>query len=193
MTTLPQASIWLLPSNPSLLSPTISELSDEYGVPLFKPHVTLHCTFEPTSVEHLVEALRLAAVKQLQSETLKVESVGHSPIRFKTLFLEFEHTHTLFKLAKNLASALPSDYEFVPHLSLMYHHDLPEEKRIALQTKYIAKFSGMELNFSEVALVSPGTGKSDFEDVEAWEILKVFQLGEKHCAINCNILRKFII
>lgn len=173
------SSYWLVPKDPSsLLVSTIRELSEEFSTPIFSPHVTLHCVFEPTSVQDaLLPALDHAHAKAGGTPiTLTVSSIGHSEVRFKTLFLEFEHSEQLQHLANSLAIDLPSAYKFIPHLSLLYRENLSLSVRNELCTRLLGRFQKIKLEFDLVTLVSPGKDHRDFDIVEDWEIVRQLRL-----------------
>ena len=105
---------------------------------------------------------------------LKVSGIGHSSVRFKTLFLEFERNEQLEQLHENLRKSLKSSYIFKPHLSLMYQEDLSQPIRENLVERFEHKFKSAELEFRLIAAVSPGKDQKDFNQVDLWEI--VYQL-----------------
>jgi hypothetical protein len=170
---LPTASFWLRPSSSAAFDGTIQKLASEFMTPIFDPHVTLHCTFVDTQLSKLDAALENLKIDYGSDGplSLKVLSISHSPVRFKTLFLEFEDNASLKDLHGSLAKSLPSPYTFLPHLSLLYRGDLPEVDRERLKRELIGAFVGKTFVFNSVALVSPGPGRPNFDDVRAWEVI----------------------
>jgi len=174
--TLGTSSFWLVPcaSQRDFFDSIVKDLAQEFSTPVFCPHLTLHCVFQPASVRSaLVPALDRAVQKLPRPISLKVASIGHSALRFKTLFVEFEGANEdLFGLARSLSAELPSDYMFAPHLSLLYRENLDLKTRERLAKMYAERLRGLTVEFNSVTLVSPGKGHDTFDFVEDWEIVE---------------------
>src|SRR4029077_21024974 len=108
-----------------VFSREIRELAEQFGAPLFEPHVTIFIA--PSDSRAPIEVL-------LEVGQVKVELTTHS-IRFseqftKTLFVQFETNSALQELGDAIwkASGARDRYLMDPHLSLLYAK-LPPETR----------------------------------------------------------------
>jgi 2'-5' RNA ligase len=169
--------LWLVPgqSEHAFYAGLIDAWATEFDAPRFEPHVTLYagvCT-APDRVEDLAGSLG----QGLPPVTLVVRSMGHSAVRFKTLYLEFEPNARLSGLSAAFASRLaqPADYTLRPHLSLLYK-ELGQPQREALARR--VSLVGQSVRFDQLALVRPGRGQAGWEEVAGWEVW--WRLGLSH-------------
>ena len=126
--TQPEYSIWLMPSKTDLayLSTIIQSLGRKYDAPVFEPHCTL---FSP--ITDLKSAMKV--IDTFDSQPFQVKSVGlnHSDVIWKTVFIELEMNDQLEWLNQKFSDIFVIDYEFKPHISLIYQ-SIPSKKRNAI-------------------------------------------------------------
>ena len=126
--TQPEYSIWLMPSKTDLayLSTIIQSLGRKYDAPTFEPHCTL---FSPIS--DLKTSIKV--IDTFGSQPFQVKSVclNHSDVIWKTVFIELEMNDELEWLNQKFSDIFVIDYEFKPHISLIYQ-SIPSKKRNAI-------------------------------------------------------------
>jgi hypothetical protein len=156
----------------------IDALSRSYDAPRFLPHVTVH-------VERVAPDADLTAVLDEVAArcgpfAMRAGPTGHSPIRFKALFVPLCGDE-ICDLAAALAGGVarwrqaPADggepvpaYRLEPHLSLLYK-ELPEGERATLAARH--SYVGESFYFDRITAVMPGQGATDFSCVEDWVVL----------------------
>ncbi|MEA1881827.1 MAG: hypothetical protein U9N31_05440 [Candidatus Marinimicrobia bacterium] len=152
----PKYSFWLLPGkeDKAYLSKTIQSLGKEYNAPVFDPHCTL---FSPVSDFESAKTI----INQLNFKPFEVTMSGlhQSEIIWKTVFIELEINPYLILLNYLFQQAFDMDYNFQPHISLIYKEMNMETKMIIIE-KLIVKNS---YRMSRIAIVDT-TGP-----VEGWE------------------------
>lgn len=172
-------AFWLLPGATSmrLFVQHIDELARRYDAPRFMPHVTLH-------VDRVVRRADLAdvlddAAARFPPFAMQAGATGHSPVRFKALFVTLsggEIVRLAAALADRAARWRPEPaagekptaaYRLEPHLSLLYK-ELSEGERARLAAEYC--FEGESVYFDRITAVTPGPGACDFSCVEDWVV-----------------------
>ena len=159
-------TFWLLPAEPAhtFFSGLIAELAARFDAPVFEPHVTVYVT--DAQNENAMKLLNCASAN-IASCRLSITGIDYSDTFTKTLFVQFEPDAALARLSEDLrrASAVRSDYQLNPHLSLLYK-DLDTETKRELAKSITLPFD--ELVFDRVkAVISPAEIRSRAE-VEAW-------------------------
>jgi hypothetical protein len=172
-------AFWLLPAEHPmrLFAECIDGLACRYDAPRFLPHVTVR-------VERLTPDADLAAVLEEVAArrgpfAMRTGPTGHSPMRFKALFVPLCGDE-IFGLASDLAvAAAPwrraladggeaaSGYRLEPHLSLLYK-ELPAGERAALAARH--SYAGESVRFDRITAVTPRLGAADFSCVEDWVV-----------------------
>ncbi len=101
----------------------ISSLAKKYTAPKFAAHLTIY-----SKISSISEAKK--AVSAIKSKKIRVKTlgIGESDYLWKTLFVKIKKDRQLVKIHQSLHDYLKNDYEFAPHLSLIY-------KKINAQTK----------------------------------------------------------
>ena len=165
---------WLIPAEParSYFRSLISNLADRFDGPVFEPHVTIYVT---ENTEEQPDTVLGEAFKSYGRYRLSVRGLDHSDKFTKTLFVQFEPNEELARLTSDLrrASAVQSDYELNPHLSLIYRTMSREAKR-DLAASINLPFDEVRFH-SAMAVISPANIKTR-EDVEAWRVVATQQL-----------------
>jgi 2'-5' RNA ligase len=166
-------AFWLMPARAERdrFTSVIAELAARYDAPVFEPHVTL--------IGGKLDEQKAADVLQrcTFSEPIELEIAGveTSEKYTKTLFVQFRPSPLASELSDAITAAanITSDYEFNPHLSLLYKEMREVEKAAAA--------SRIELPFDRVtfdglkAIVTPAEITSR-KEVEAWRTI-----GERRC------------
>lgn len=128
-----RCSVWLTfaKDGQSILDDTVSRIAKEHKSPRFMAHITVYGTID-TEIESLIDICKKIS-KHTRPFFVKVIGIGHSNNFWRTLFLELELNQELqnvyLQLEKDLKSYL--DYEFHPHISIMYKNTTDFEKEKA--------------------------------------------------------------
>jgi 2'-5' RNA ligase len=160
---------WLTPAEParSYFKSLISDLAAHFDAPVFEPHVTVYVTNAGRENPNMV---LMSVMSDRQKYRLSIRGLDYSDQFTKTLFVQFAPDRNLARLREDLqrASGSPTDYEFNPHLSLLYKEMDTETKR--------GLAASIALPFTEVifdratAVICPATISSR-QDVEAWSVV----------------------
>lgn len=105
----------------ALLTDTVQSLAQEYGGPLFAPHLTLLAKIPEVSEQELVEKSRTLAAN-LAPFTLTLSGFGAEGTYFRTLYMTVQNRD---EVAKHHAQAREvfggeDSAPYMPHLSLLY-------------------------------------------------------------------------
>jgi hypothetical protein len=115
--------------------------------------------------------------KHTSEISLALLKITASDFFFKTVFLTFKDTDSVVKLNQAVAK-IPHesvDYQFNPHVSLLYKElPLKEKERIAASIH----LSQTVLVFDKLSIVIPGEGK-DWYDIAAWQMADAFSLSPR--------------
>ncbi len=118
-------SVWLVPaySDAKYYNQIIASLSKQYAAPKFAAHMTIY-----SKISSLGEAKK--AVSGIKSKKIRAKTlgIGKSDYLWKTLFVKIKKDRHLVKIHQSLHDSLKNNYDFAPHLSLIY-------KKINTQTK----------------------------------------------------------
>jgi 2'-5' RNA ligase len=171
-------SVWLVPALPEreTLRTVITELSGTFGAPAFDPHVTLYNADIPTENQADIMARLAEIAAEFANFELKSGEVQHTENFFKTVFIQIEPDKTLEKLQKAIAKPLKAhgDYDFDPHLSLIYK-EMPDESKAALaQTVQTPPYFGVD----EIWVVTPGDLAAGWFAITHWQVIERFKLSQ---------------
>jgi 2'-5' RNA ligase len=115
-------SIWLMPSADaySRLLGLITQLSKDYGGPVFDPHVTLIGGVLGSNEEIVSKTLRLASL--LEPFTIELENLDYSDEFFTCLFIRVKQSEKMIGAYSRAQDVfrLPRDPQWMPHLSILY-------------------------------------------------------------------------
>lgn len=123
-------AIWLLPTknDTKYLSSIITNLSRKFNSPTFLPHITIYGLVDaPLSI---IEDAITTAISNLSSFTVKKSEINYSDNIWKTIFINIVPNQELKSINEKLAQKLDqyTNYEFLPHISLMYKKIARSEK-----------------------------------------------------------------
>jgi 2'-5' RNA ligase len=165
---------WLIPAEPvrSFLERTIVDLARRYEAPVFEPHLTIHVGLDRPEAEEVI-AQAAGSCRFLQAKVLEV---CQSDEFIKTLFVQFALDRKLRQLYEIIRDAAQdsSDYQFNPHLSLLYKNmSIAARRRLADSIKL--PFSDVPFDsIKAVRCVSPTRNRAD---VEAWRVVATKRLS----------------
>jgi 2'-5' RNA ligase len=164
-------SVWLIPAQKDFdyFGAVIDKLAREQGVPAFRPHVTIFVG-QTDSLSRIEQVLKVHANLSTPI-VLKITGVDVTEMKYKSLFVTLENSEQLAKLSSEIGkNAFNNDYQFRPHLSLLYK-DMPLNEKKALQKQFNLKLS--TITFDKIELIR----EDDPDDVSKW--IPVFVQGYK--------------
>ena len=169
---------WLLPETAAreVFSREIRKLAEQFGAPLFEPHVTVFVA--PENSHAPLEVLHQLGEVDIE---LTIHSIGFTEEFTKTLFVQFETNSALQKLgdATWKASGASDRYLINPHLSLLYAKLPPETKR-SLADKIRLPFR--EVPFTSICAMRCARPTATASEVEQWKLLTGQNKRRKHGA-----------
>ena len=121
------------------LSTIIQSLSREHDAPTFEPHCTL---FSPIS--DLKSFIKV--IDTFDSQPFQVKSVclNHSDVIWKTVFIELEMNDELEWLNQKFSDISVMDYEFNPHISLIYQSISNKKRQAIIDNLDLKKYYKMD-------------------------------------------------
>jgi 2'-5' RNA ligase len=167
-------SIWLEPvtHDATYLRKIIQNISLEYHAPMFSPHVTLY-----SGIERLADAKNAMTNCKVSRMRLRCTSIGHSSYLWKTIFINVKNGQKLKTLNRTLRENLKNEYEFKPHISLVYKKlDAKTRKKIinGLKTR-------STITFDKISIIKSLAGK------KKKEMEKIKKLKQKRKSISKNL------
>ena len=163
-------SIWLMPDNIATerFQKVIASLSETHQSPIFTPHITLLSGMQEVNDLHFYKISVLAALTQVFD--VLVGEWSSTNLYFRALFLHTKPSELLNKLQSEVAAIFSEvEYEFNPHLSLLYA-DLKEDDTSVDVSKEV--FANMFQAVSIAVVQTEG-------EVEDWKIVDSFVLHQK--------------
>jgi len=164
-------SLWLMPTGEvrQRLAAAILDLSREYAVPAFKPHVTLAGGIVGPAREVTSKMAELA--RRIPPFTIRLTEVDFLDEYFRCLFVRVATTHPIMKANQvgREVFGLEKQPAFMPHLSLLYA-DLPSAAKERIVASLGRRFE-LEFNVSGVHLYLIK------DKVAAWRCMARFGLG----------------
>lgn len=159
-------TLWLIPKGESYdkFAGLIKKLANEYGGPIFVPHVTLLGDIKLTESEMIKRTSQL--VKSQKAYSISLGKIAYEDYFFRTLIVlaeVIEQLQNLHDLAKKIFEMNIPPY--MPHLSILYG-EYPAE----IKEKIIAEIGRDQtarLEAGSVHLIKGG-------EVKDWEIIKEF-------------------
>ena len=161
--------IWFLfdKSDHEYLSSIIKELSNQYNCQSFIPHITAHGIIN-CSIEQ-IDKIIIDSIKGIKPFMIEKSKLSFSDDFWKTLFIDILPNKKMRKINENLKCDLPlkQDYNFSPHISLMYKKINKNEKE-RLATRSITK-NNFKISSLSIQKFS--------ENINEWEKIKEYSLG----------------
>jgi len=160
-------AIWLLPdtNDTKYLSRIITNLSRKFNSPTFLPHVTIYGLVDA----HLsiIEDAITNAISNLNSFTVKKLEINYSDNIWKTIFINIVTNQELESINEKLAQKLDqyANYEFLPHISLMYKKIAKSEKAKIIDGLHIKN----EFLMDRIAI------QQYSENVNEWKNIRYFK------------------
>jgi 2'-5' RNA ligase len=160
---------WLIPAEPerSFFENIIIDLARRYDTPAFEPHMTIHVE---SNGEDIAEEAIAKAASYCGLIQAKVLRTNHSGEFIKTLFVQFAVSTKLRRVNEIIRNAAQdsSEYQFKPHLSLLYKK-VPMPVRRQLANSISLPFS--EVYFDSIKAVHCTSPTRNRADVEAWRVV----------------------
>ena len=159
-------ALWLTPDaeNRQLLSKHIGQFSEKYQSSQFEPHITLLGKITGDETELIRSAQSLA--NDLRCIDVNARHLDTDDIFYKRLFLKIEPSVRLdqaYQQASRLFE-LSDEYQWLPHLSLLYSEQTISEKDLLSLGEFDLKLNCLQLI-------------SAFGLPEEWKILLSIDLG----------------
>ena len=161
-------AIWLLfeKNDNKYLSKIIKNLSEKYDAPQFLPHITTYgiVDAELTTIEKAVRG----SINNLKPFVVNKLGEGYSDYFWETLFIEIKPNYELNLINTRLSDRLSryTNYEFLPHISLVYKKMSSSEKKKIISNMNIKN----EFTIASIAI------QQFSENVGEWKIVKDFKL-----------------
>ena len=163
-------AIWFLfgKEDGRYLEHIIKDLATRHNSPFFIPHITVYGLVN-TDLE-TIDNLILESIKGVKPFLVEKNSIGYSDDFWKTLFIEIKQNLYLNSINEKLTNGLSklSNYEFSPHISVIYKKMNENEKKFMVQN----------LNVKNDFLVSKIVIHEFSNNVEDWKIIKEYDLGD---------------
>lgn len=159
-------ALWLMPKGKiyTKFAQIIKKLGQEYGGPIFEPHVTLLGDIELPEEEMIKRTAQLVGGQKPFPITIK--QVDYQDFYFRTLFVRADLTESLQALHNKARKIFKKDIPpYMPHLSLLYGNypvDLKEKIITEIGRDQIAQFE-----VSGVFLKKAG-------EIKDWKVIKEF-------------------
>ncbi len=150
-------SFWLVPSvaDRRYWQQVIQDLATEFEAPVFIPHVTLQAGDNIDSGN--IEQLLITIAKETRALCLQIDAVSYDTQFTKTLFLQLVESPETNQLSHALAreGLGTGDYQFSPHISLLYKNNLSDAVKRGAEQKI--QIPGWTVFFDELwAVECPG-------------------------------------
>ncbi|MCH7763679.1 MAG: hypothetical protein IIB95_08050 [Candidatus Marinimicrobia bacterium] len=170
-------SIWLTPAekDAKYLQNIINNLAAEYHAPIFSPHCTLYSPTDLGKIE--LERILKDAATGVGPISVTKDKLNHTPIIWKTVFIDLKPSWELSELSHRIKFALqnsnpnpnlnPIPYSFSPHISLIYK-EMPDE-----QKEKIIRNLSVKNSYKMDKITAMKTG----HDVKHWEKIAEVQLN----------------
>ena len=161
-------AIWLLPENKdaSYLSKIINDLSKKYHAPTFFPHITIYGIVD-VSLYKVNQSIK-KSIEGIKTIIVKTKKVDFSDDFWKTVFIEIKNNNEMNLIHKRLSQQLMTfnDYNFSPHISLIYKKLVKSEKLNIIKNLKIKN----EFVIEKIAILNHS------QNIEEWKIENCFAL-----------------
>jgi len=186
---LPRVAFWLVPQYEDRykLSRQIDSLAERFSSPCFVPHVTLYSCFRSPDQQELAHFARLAGT--FETISMRVKALDSRDRIAQALYLDLMQNDDASQLYRALHECVPrpSNYQFRPHLSLLYQH-LSEDDCKTLQRDLTILVE--EISFNELWAVAIPARLASLEDFYGWQTLLICRLDSLPgtATINGNVV-----
>ena len=166
---------WLIPAEParSFFQRLINALAQQYGAPVFEPHVTVF-----VGRNRIGAAQKALSQVALEAEPTNMKTLGidQSDEFIKTLFVQFAPNRRVRWINEAIRDAAKdsSRYDLKPHLSLLYK-TMPAATRRDLAALIAVPYS--DISFDAVKAIRCVSPTETRVDVEAWRVLASAKLS----------------
>lgn len=146
----------------------IKDLAKKYDAPIFIPHITAYGLLD-IELNTLDEKI-LGIIQDLSPFFIEKNKLDFSDNLWKTLFVDILPNTHLEKINKHLTLQFSDlfQYEFLPHISLIYKNMGSTVKHLLAENLEIKK------NFRII-----GLGIQQFsENIEEWEVVREYKFNE---------------
>lgn len=156
-------SIWLEPSqkDAKYLNKIILDLAKKYGAPRFSAHITVY-----SGMSCLNQAKVAVNSCRPSKFRVKTSTIRHSDYLWKTIFVNIKKDTNLRAVNSILQKNLKLDYEFKPHISLIYKTLDTATKRKIIKSLKIKK----SLTFEKITIIRSS------KNVHTWKKLYTVRL-----------------
>lgn len=162
-------AVWLLPMNEDMeyLKKIVKNLSLEYDSPEFYPHVTVYGLVN-TGMELINNAINYS-ITDLKPFKIRKLSLAHSNNLWRTVFIKIKTNKELLLINRRLSDRLYqyAEYNFAPHISLIYKNMSRSERIKIIKTMKIKD----EFTLDKIAILKFS------RSINEWLILKSIKLG----------------
>jgi len=159
-------AIWFLfdKNDNDYLEHIIQILGRQYESPVFIPHITAYGLVNANL--ETIDKIVLESIKDIKPFLIEKNKINYSDGFWKTLFIEIKQNLHLNSINKKLTNGLSlfPNYEFLPHISLIYKKMNEEEK----------KSQAKNLNIKNNFLVSKIAIQEFSENIEDWKIVREY-------------------
>jgi len=161
--------IWFLfdKSDHEYLSSIIQKLSNQYNCHSFIPHITAHGIIN-TNIEQ-IDKIITDSIKGIKSFFIEKNKLTFTDNFWKTLFIDISPNQKMVEINKKLRNDLPlkQDYDFSPHISLMYKK-INEKEKEKLEATIITKNN---FKISKLGILKFS------ENINEWKIIQEYSLN----------------
>jgi len=183
---LPRVAFWLVPHcrERTVVQSLIIELAERFSAPVFVPHVTVYsCRRTPGQRELAVMAALADGCRPLAT---RLAGVASSDRLTQALFVRLPDNPVISGLSRALHSGvpLPSDYELVPHLSLLYQRLAPAARATLADEIDLCL---PVIRFDALWAVAIPEQIRDLDDLRGWQPLMISRLDSARIVDTLDI------
>lgn len=161
-------AVWLIPSKKDTkhLENIIKKLSHDFHAPIFLPHITIYGLMD-ISIEIVKDAV-INCMSDLEPIMVEHDGIDYSDDLWKSVFIKIKPTKILRLANEKLTQKLAkySNYEFYPHISLIYKKIRDSEKKKIIENLKIK--DEFEMNRIGILKFSKNMNK--------WRLVSVYKL-----------------
>lgn len=152
-------SVWAEPAanDARYLLKIIRRLGRKYHAPTFRPHITVYGGVRDASP--VISAIRSCGARKFAVHT---KGLDFSDALWKTVFVNVERNIQMQKINNAIKKVAPNQYEFLPHISLIYKKmDCSAKQEIIDDLKIKSKFT-----FDKITVIASSKVVSEWKVVD---------------------------